>query len=40
MMRYVNKHLAKKVFEFEGLSDSADIVEKGDYSVSYGMTSG
>jgi hypothetical protein len=31
--RYMSKHLAKKVFKFEGWSDSADIVEKRDHSV-------
>ena len=39
-MRYVNKHLAKNVFKFEGLSDSADIGEKGDHSVYYDLKSG
>jgi hypothetical protein len=38
-MRYVNKHLAKKVFKFEGLADLADMAEKGDYSVSYDLKS-
>jgi hypothetical protein len=38
-MRYVNKHLAKKVFKFEGLMNLADIAEKGDHSVSYDMKS-
>jgi len=28
-MRYVNRHLAEKVFKFEGGSESADIAEKG-----------
>ena len=37
--RYVNKHLAKKVFKFEGLGDLADIAEKGDHSVSYDLKS-
>ncbi len=36
-MRYVNKHLAKKVFKFEGLVYLADIAEKGDHSVSYDL---
>jgi hypothetical protein len=36
-MRYANKHLAKKVFKFEGLADLADIAEKGYHSVSYDM---
>jgi hypothetical protein len=39
-MRYVNEHLVKRVFDFEGLSDIADMAKKGDYSVSYDMTSG
>ena len=39
-MRYVNRHLAKRVFKFEGLSDLADIADKGDYAVSYDLTSG
>ena len=34
-MRYVNEHLVKRVFKFEGLSDIADMVEKDDDSVSY-----
>ncbi len=38
--RYMNKHLAKKMFKFEGWSDSADIVEKRDESVSYDLSSG
>jgi len=33
-MIYVNEHLAKRVFKFEGLSDLADMSEKGDYSLS------
>ena len=39
-MIYVNDHLAKRVFKFEGLSDLADMFEKGDYSISYDLTSG
>ena len=39
-MIYVNDHLAKRVFKFEGLSDLADMSEKGDYSISYDLTSG
>jgi hypothetical protein len=39
-MRYVNKHLAKKVFKFEGLADLADIAETGNHSASYDMKSG
>ena len=38
-MKYVNKHLAKKVFKFEGLLDLADIAEKGDHSVSCDLKS-
>ncbi len=38
-MRYVNKHLAKKVFKFEGLADLADMAETGEYSVSYDLKS-
>jgi hypothetical protein len=38
-MRYVNKHLANKVFKFERLVDLADIAEKGDHSVSYDLKS-
>ena len=30
-MRYVNEHLAKRVFKFEGLSDLSDMAEKGDF---------
>ena len=33
-MRHVNKHLAKKVSKFEGLSDLVVVAEKGDHSVS------
>jgi hypothetical protein len=36
-MRYVNKHLAKMVFAFEGLVNLADIAEKGDHLVSYNL---
>jgi hypothetical protein len=39
-MKYVNVHLAKKVFKFEGLSDLPDMAEKGDWSVAYDLTSG
>jgi hypothetical protein len=38
-MRYVNNHLVKRVFKFEGLSDIADMADKGD-SMSYDFTSG
>ena len=36
-MRYVNKHLAKRVFKLEGLSNISDMAEKGD-SISYDLT--
>ncbi len=39
-MRYVNKHLGKKAFKFEGLKDLADLAERGDYAVSYDLMSG
>ena len=39
-MIYVNKHLTKRVFKFEGLSDIADMAEKDDLSLSYDLTSG
>ena len=39
-MIYVNDHLAKRVFKFEGLSDLADMSERGDYPISYDLTSG
>jgi hypothetical protein len=39
-MKYVNEHLAKIVFKFEGLSDLSDMAEKGDGSVAYDLTSG
>ncbi len=28
-MRYVNRYLGKKVFQFEGLKDQADLAERG-----------
>ena len=34
-VRYVNEHLAKRGFKFEGLSDLSDMAEKGDYCVAY-----
>jgi len=37
--RYVNDHLVKRVFKFEGLSDIVDMANKGDYSISYDLTS-
>jgi len=39
-MRYVNEHLVKRVFKLEGLSNIADMASKGDYSISYDLTSG
>ncbi len=39
-MRYVNRHLGRKVFKFEGLKDLSDLAEKGDYAVSYDLMSG
>jgi len=39
-MRYVNRHLEKKVFKFEGLKDLADLAERGDHAVSYNLMSG
>jgi hypothetical protein len=38
--RCVTTYLAKKVFKFEGWSDSADIAEKRDHSVAYDPKSG
>ena len=34
IMRYVNNHLVKRVFKFEGLSDIVDMADKGGYSLS------
>ena len=39
-MRYVNRHLGRKVFKFEGLKDLADLAEKRDCAVSYDLKSG
>jgi len=36
-MSYVNRHLGKKVFKFEGLNDLADMAERGDHAVSYDL---
>jgi len=39
-MRYMNRHLGKKVFKFEGPKDLADLAERGDHAVSYDLMSG
>ena len=39
-MSYVNDHLVTNKFKFKGLSDMADLAEKGDYAVSFDLTSG
>jgi hypothetical protein len=39
-IRYINNHLVKRVFKLEGLSDIADMTNKGDYSLSYDVTAG
>jgi hypothetical protein len=39
-LRYVNRHLIKKVFKFEGLSDLTDLADKSDFSVAYDLASG
>ena len=39
-MRYVNRHLGRKDFKFEGMRDLADLAEKGDHAVSYDLMSG
>jgi len=39
-MRFVNRHLEKKVFKFEGLKDLADCAKKGDLAVSSDPMSG
>ena len=39
-MRYVNSHPLKRVFKFKGLFDIADMADKGDYSLTYDLTSG
>ena len=33
-LRYVNRHLGKKIFKFDGLKDLADLSERGDDAVS------
>jgi len=38
-MRYVNEHLAKRVFKLEGLSNITDMAEARDYCMSYDITS-
>jgi hypothetical protein len=39
-MKYVNGHLGKKAFKFEGLKDLSDLAERGDHAVSYDLMSG
>ncbi len=39
-MKYVNEHLAIRVFKFEGMSDLSDMAEKGDNCVAYDLASG
>ena len=38
-MRYVNEHIEKKKFKFEGLKNLADMAEKGDHAVSFDLIS-
>ena len=38
-MSYVRDHMVTNKFNFEGLSDLADFVEKEDYAVSFDLTS-
>jgi hypothetical protein len=39
-MSYVNDRMVTNKFKFEGLSDLPDLAEKGDYAVSFDLTSG
>ena len=39
-LRYVNRHLEKKVFKLEVLRDLANLSERGDRAVSYDLMSG
>jgi hypothetical protein len=39
-MRYVNHRLGKEVFKIEGLKDLANLMERGNYAVSYYLMSG
>jgi hypothetical protein len=39
-MRYVNGHVGKKAFKFEGPKDLSDLAERGDHAVSYDFMSG
>ncbi len=39
-MRYVYRHLRKKVFKFEGLKDLSDLAERGNHVVSYDLMLG
>jgi hypothetical protein len=38
-MSYVNEHVVTNKFKLEGLSDLADLAEKGEYAVSFDLTS-
>jgi len=38
-MRY-SRHLGQKAFKFKGLKDLANVAERGDHAVSYGLMSG
>ena len=38
--RYVNRHLRKNVFKFEGLKDLADLAERVDHAVSFDVIPG
>jgi hypothetical protein len=40
IMSYVNEHLVKQKFKFEGLKDMANMAEKGNHAVSFDLTSG
>jgi hypothetical protein len=37
-MKYVNMHLSKRVFKFEGLANLPDMADKGDWSAAYDFT--
>ena len=36
---YANDHMVTNKFKFEGISDLANLAEKGDYAVSFDLTS-